>query len=119
MTEFDEILGRKDKVIIGSLIIFIFSLIAILSYFGYFKDSQRNSILERTFQGKITSQYTDYKNHAAQKYKLSDGNEIYAYFPKQNVTLQVGDSLIKQQNSIYMLVFRNGQYKFSVDLLNK
>jgi|SRR5690606_13106685 len=119
MANFDEILGRKDKIIIGSLIIFIFCLIAVLGYAGYFKDSERNAILEKTFQGKIISRYTDYKDHAATKYKLSDGNEIYAYFPKQNVELQIGDSLVKQQNTIYILVFRNGQYKFNVDLLNK
>jgi hypothetical protein len=115
---FDEILNKRDKIILGTLVLFIFSLMTILKYSGYFNNEIKNSILNEKFEGKIVSRNTDYKNHGDTKVKLSSGKEIYDYFPKQNVELKIGDSLVKRKNSIYMLVFRNGKYLYEVDLLN-
>jgi ABC-type lipoprotein release transport system permease subunit len=120
MTEaIDEILGKKDKIIIGVLILFIFTLIIALSLSGYFDDDVRNNILEREYSGTVTEKYIDYKDHASPKIKLSNGTEIYNCFPKQKVVLQIGDSVVKQHNSIYILLFRNKQFIRTIDLLNK
>ena len=117
--DIDEILGKKDKIIVGGLILFIFTLIIVLSFSGYFDDYVRNNILEREFNGTVTEKYIDYKDHASPKIKLSNGTEIYNYFPKQKVILQIGDSVVKQNNSVYILLFRNKQFIRTIDLLNK
>lgn len=120
MTEdIDEIFGRKDKIIIGGLILFVISLIVVLSLSGYFDDDIRNNILEREFKGIVTDKYIDYHDHASPKIKLSNGTEIYNYFPKQKVDLELGDSIVKQHNSVYFLLFRNNKFIRTVDLLNK
>ncbi|MDR6845621.1 hypothetical protein [Flavobacterium granuli] len=115
----DEILSKKDKIIVGGLILFIFTLIIVLSFSGYFDDDVRNKVLKEEFNGTITEKYIDYKEHASPIIKLSNGTEIYNYFPKQKVVLQIGDSIVKQHNSVYILLFRNKQFIQTIDLLNK
>ncbi|MFV8376520.1 hypothetical protein [Flavobacterium sp. LB1P71] len=115
----DEILNKKDKIIIGSMLLFIFSLIFILNHFGYFENSKRDQILDEVFKTSVVEKYTNKSEHMTPMLKLSNGNEMINYFPKHNVKLNIGDSLIKRKSSTDMQVYRNKKLIYSINLLEK
>ena len=84
----DEILSKKDKRIIGTMLLFIFSLIFLLNYFGYFENSRRDEILDEVFKTNVIEKYTNKSEHMTPMLKLSNGNEMINYFPKHNVELK-------------------------------
>ena len=115
----DEILGRKDKIILGVMLLCLFSLISALNYFGFFEDKYRDEVLDKEFTSVITFKYIDSTNHMSPKIKLSNGNEMINYFPKQNIELLIGDSLVKRKKSTDMLVFRDKKLLYSISLLDE
>lgn len=115
----DEILNKKDKIIIGTMLFFIFSLIFLLNHFGYFENLKRDGILKEEFKTRITEKYINKSEHMTQMIKLSNGNKMINYFPKHDVELIVGDSLVKNRNSTDMQVYRNQKLIYSINLLEK
>jgi len=115
----DEILNKKDKIIIGTMLLFIVALMFLLNNFGYFENSKRDGILNEEFKTSIIEKYVDKRNHMTPKLKLSNGNEMVNYFPNHKVELNVGDSLIKQKNSTNMEVYRKEKLIYSINLLEK
>ena len=115
----DEILNKKDKIIIGTMLLFIVILMFLLNHFGYFENSRRDKVLNEEFKTSIIGKYVDESNHMTPKLKLGNGNEMINYFPKQNVELNIGDSLIKRKNSTDMQVYRNEKIIYSINLLEK
>lgn len=53
----DEMLNKKDKVIIGTMLLFIFSLIFLLNHFGYFENSRRKRVLSEEFTTSVIEKY--------------------------------------------------------------
>lgn len=119
MQGIDEILGKKDKVIIGAILVFVFSLLVILNYFGYFENKKRDQVLNDEFETIVIDKYVDKKNHMTPKVILKNGDEIINYFPKNNIQLILGDSLVKKKESTDMLVFRDKKFVCSISLLDK
>ena len=119
MQDMSEILGRKDKIIIGTMLVFAFGLLIILNQFGYFENKQRDQILNDEFATLVVDKYFDRKNHMTPKVVLSNGNEMINFFPKNKVILILGDSLVKKKKSTDMLVFRNKKLIYSISLLDK
>ena len=115
----DEILNKKDKIIIGTMLLFIVALMFLLNNFGYFENSKRDGILNEEFKTSVIEKYVDKRNHMTPKLKLSNGNEMVNYFPNHKVELNVGDSLIKQKNSTNMEVYRKEKLIYSINLLEK
>lgn len=112
----DKIFNKKDKIILVGLLLFIFSFTFYLYKLGYLKDSNINYFLDLEFKGRVLEQFTDKKDHGAQKFKLSDNNVISAYYPNQNSQLKINDSVVKKRNSVYIMVFRNKKYLFDICL---
>ncbi|TDW49118.1 hypothetical protein EV144_103645 [Flavobacterium sp. 270] len=117
--DINEILGKKDKIILGTMLVFIFSFVIVLNYFGFFENKLRDEVLDDKFAVTVIDKYIDYKNHATPKVKLSNGLEMVNFFPKNKIQLLVGDSLLKTNNSTDMLVFRNKKLIYSISLLDK
>ena len=115
----DEILNRKDKIIIGTMLLFIVTLMFLLNHFGYFENSRRDEILNEEFKTSVIGKYVDKSNHMTPKLKLSNGNEMINYFPNHNVELNIGDSLVKRKISTDMQVYRNQKLVYSINLLEK
>jgi hypothetical protein len=115
----DEILNKKDKIIIGTMLLFIVILMFLLNHFGYFENSRRDKILNEEFKTSVIGKYVDRSNHMTPKLKLANGNEMINYFPKHNVELNIGDSLIKRKSSTDMQVYRNEKIIYSINLLEK
>lgn len=112
-------LSLQDKSIIIVFFLFTFGLIATLAFFGYFDNQNRDITLEEEYSGKVIELFHDYKDHSSYKAKLSNGKIIYVYFPleKQFATLNFNDSIVKQKNSVYILVFKNGKFKKTINTL--
>jgi hypothetical protein len=115
----DEILNKKDKIIIGTMLLFIISLMFLLNHFGYFENSRRDEILNEVFMTSVIGKYSNKSEHMTPMIKLSNGNEMINYFPKNNVELNIGDSLIKRKSSTDMQVYRNEKLIYSINLLEK
>jgi hypothetical protein len=49
----DEILNKKDKIIIGTMLLFIVILMFLLNHFGYFENSRRDKVLNEEFKTNI------------------------------------------------------------------
>ena len=114
----DEIFDKNAKIILGSMLAFLFILFSALSYSGYFENNRRDKVLKQNFYAVIIKKNVDYKNHGDITLKLSDSTTLIWYFPKQKIKVLVGDSLVKKEKSIYILVYRNGLQKAKVDMLN-
>jgi len=112
-------ISKIDKSIIVIFFLFIFGLIATLGFFGYFDNQNRNSVLAEEYSGKVIQLFHDYNDHSSYKAKLSSGKNIYVYFPleKQSTTLNLNDSIVKQKNSVYILVFKNGKFERTINTL--
>ncbi|MBV6880841.1 hypothetical protein NG800_011760 [Epilithonimonas ginsengisoli] len=112
-------ISKIDKSIILIFFIFIFGLIATLGFFGYFNNQERDTVLAEEYSGKVIELFHDHKDHSSYKAKLSNGKTIYVYFPleKQFETLNLNDSIIKQKNSVYILVFKNGKFERTINTL--
>lgn len=119
MSGIDEILNKKDKLIIGSMLVFVFCLVLLLNYLGYFENSKRDEVLNEEFTVTVIDKYIDKSEHMTPIIKLSNGNEMINYFPKQNIELNIGDSLIKQKNSTNMQVYRDNNLTYSINILEK
>jgi hypothetical protein len=115
----DEILNKKDKILIGTMLLFIVALMFLLNHFGYFENSKRDEILNKEFKTCVIEKYIDKSNHMTPKLKLANGNEMINYFPNRKVELNIGDSLIKQKNSTDMQVYREKKLIYSINLLEK
>ncbi|MDW8851026.1 hypothetical protein SD960_13055 [Flavobacterium sp. MMLR14_040] len=115
----NEIFRKKDKIVIGGMLIFVFSLIIVLNFFGYFEDVERDEILNNEFRTTVIETYVDYSEHRNPIVKLSNGENMVNFFPKSNIELIVGDSLVKRKKSTDMLVFRKKTLIYSVSLLDK
>jgi hypothetical protein len=115
----DEILNKKDKIIIGTMLFCIFSLMFLLNHFGYFENSRRDGILNEEFKTSIVEKYVDESEHMTPMIKLSNGNKMINYFPEHNVELKIGDSLNKKKSSTDMQVYRNQKLIYSINLLEK
>lgn len=113
----DEILNKKDKIIIGTMLLFIVSLMFLLNYLGYFENSKRDSILNEKFTAKIIKKYVDENNHMTPYIKLSNGNKMVNSFQKNQINLNISDSLVKRKNSTDMQVYRNKKMIYSLNLL--
>ena len=118
-TGIDEILNKKDKLIIGSMLAFIFCLVLLLNYLGYFENSKRDEVLNEEFSVTIVEKFRDKSNHNQPIVTLSNGNQIVNYFPNQNIELNIRDSLIKQKNSTNMQVYRDNILTYSINILEK
>ncbi|ACU07085.1 hypothetical protein FIC_00630 [Flavobacteriaceae bacterium 3519-10] len=120
--ELNQINFRKqDKIILLFFFLFIFGLITLLGIFGYFKDDYRNQILNEQYSGKVIELFHDKSDHNNYKAKLSSGKIIYVYFPLETnfITLNVNDSIVKQKNSVYILLFKNGKFQQTINSLTK
>lgn len=108
-----------DKTIILIFFLFIFGLIASLGFFGYFDNQNRDSVLAEEYSGNVIKLFHDYGDHSSYKAKLSNGKIIYVYFPleKQSATLNLNDSIVKQKNSVYILIFKNGKFERTINTL--
>ena len=115
----DEILNRKDKIIIGTMLIFIVVLMLLLNYLGYFENSMRDKILNEEFKTSVIFKYINKSEHMTPMLKLSNGSKMINYFPKNNAELLVGDSLIKKKNSTDMQIYRKRKLIYSINLLEK
>jgi hypothetical protein len=115
----DEIINKKDKIIIGTMLLFIVALMFLLIHFGYFEKSKRDGILNEEFNTNVTRKYVDQSNHITPILKLSNGNEIINYFPHHKVEINIGDSLIKHKNSTNMKVYRKEKLIYNINLLEK
>lgn len=113
-----DILGKKDKIIIGSMLIFVFAFIFVLNGFGYFENQKIDEVLNEEFETVVIDKYIDKSNHMAPKVKLANGNEMFNFFPKSDVELNLGDSLVKKKNSTDMLVFRDKKLVYSISMLD-
>lgn len=112
-------ISKQDKWIVLIFFLFIFGLIGILGIFGYFDNQNRDRVLEEEYSGKVIELFHDYKDHSSYKAKLTNGKVIYVYFPleKEAVTLKLNDSIVKQKNSIYILIFKNGKFEKTINTL--
>lgn len=112
-------ISKTDKSIIIFFFLFIFGLIATLGFFGYFNNQDRDAVLAKEYSGKVIELFHDYSDHSSYKAKLSNGKTIDVYFPleKQSVTLNLNDSIVKQKNSVYILVFKNGKFEKTINTL--
>lgn len=115
----DEILGKKDKIILLVMLLCIVGILFLLNQFGYFENKKRDLIIDEEFSVKVIDQYFDKNNHMANMIKLSNNAEMINYFPRYNFRIEVGDSLSKQKNSTNMEVFRNNKMIISISLLDK
>lgn len=99
--------------------IFILSVIALLGFSGFFDNSYRNGVLENEYRGRVVRLINDRQNHNALTAELSNQRRISVYFPleKDNPTLKLNDSIVKQKNSVYILVFRNGKFYRTLNTL--
>ena len=111
--------NKNDKLIFLIFFLFIIGLIATLGFFGYFDNQERDAVLKEEYTGNVIELFHDYQDHSSYQAKLTNGKIIYVYFPleKEFVTLQVNDSIIKQKNSVYLLVFRNGKFQKTINTL--
>lgn len=112
-------ISKTDRLIILIFCLFIFGLITTLGFFGYFENQNRDSVLEKEYSGKVIELFHDYSDHSSYKAKLSNGKTIYVYFPLENrsTTLNLNDSIVKQKNSVYILVFKNGKFERTINTL--
>ncbi|MFC4163602.1 hypothetical protein ACFOWU_08060 [Epilithonimonas zeae] len=112
-------LRKQDKIIILIFFLFIFGLIGILGAFGYFDNAKREQVLKEEYSGKVIDLFHDKNDHSSYKAKLTNGKIIYVYFPleKKFATLNLNDSIIKQKNSVYILVFKNGKFERIINTL--
>jgi hypothetical protein len=115
----DEIVNKKDKIIISTMLLFIISLMFLLNHFGYFENSRRDEILNEVYKTSVIGKYTNKSEHMTPMLNLSNGNEMINYFPKHKVELNIGDSLIKRKSSTDMQVYRNEKLIYSINLLEK
>ncbi|MFV8465415.1 hypothetical protein [Flavobacterium sp. LB1P62] len=110
----NEILDKKDKIILGTMLLFVFSLIILLSHYGCFENKYRDAILNEEFSSRVISKYVNAHEHMTPMLKLLNGSEMINYFPKHKAEIMIGDSLVKRKKSTDMLVFRGEnclQYK--------
>lgn len=117
--DINGIFRKKDKIIIGGMFFFVLSLIIMLNFFGYFENTKRDEVLNDEFITTVVDIYIDYNAHQSSMIKLSNGEKMHNFFPKNNIELMIGDSLIKKKNSTDMLVFRDKMLIYSVNLLEK
>lgn len=112
-------ISKIDRSIIVIFFLFIFGLIATLGFFGYYDNQNRDSVLAEEYSGNVIKLFHDYSDHSSYKAKLSSGKIIYVYFPldKQSTTLNLNDSIVKQKNSVYILVFKNGKFERTINTL--
>lgn len=112
-------ISKIDKSIIIIFFLFVFGLIITLGFFGYFDNQNRDSVLAEEYSGKVIDLFHDKNDHSSYKAKLTNGKIIYVYFPleKEFVTLNLNDSIVKQKNSVYILVFKNGKFTKSINTL--
>ncbi len=112
-------ISKTDKSIIIIFFLFVFGLIITLGFFGYFDNQNRDSVLAEEYSGKVIDLSHDKNDHSSYKAKLTNGKIIYVYFPleKESVTLNLNDSIVKQKNSVYILVFKNGKFTKSINTL--
>ena len=110
---------RSIKIVAILFALFIFGIIFILGHFGFFDNSERDGILAQEFRGKVVYLFHDRGNHNAYTAKLSNGIKITNYFPleKGEPLLELNDSIVKQKNSVYILVFKNGKFHRSLNTL--
>ncbi|WP_343532185.1 hypothetical protein [Pedobacter sp.] len=110
---------KSIKIIAILFAVFIFGVIIILGHFGFFDHSVRNHILAEEYTGKVVYLFNDRRNHNAYTAKLSNGITITNYFPleKGEPLLELNDSIVKQRNSVYILVFKNGKFHRSLNTL--
>jgi hypothetical protein len=115
----DEIFDKNAKIILGILVVFLIVLFSFLNYTNYFEKNDRKEILKLTFNGKVIGKTVDYKNHGEITLELSSGKFINGYFPKQKIQISIGDSLVKNKETIYMKVYKNGMDEVKVDLMDR
>jgi len=110
---------KSIKIIAILFVLFIFGIIIILGHFGFFDNSVRDHILAREYTGKVVYLFNDRGNHNAYTAKLSNGITITNAFPleKGAPLLELNDSIVKQRNSVYILVFKNGKFHRSLNTL--
>jgi cell division protein YceG involved in septum cleavage len=115
----NEIFDKNSKIILGIMIGLIFLLIILLYKLGYFENKRRDEVLNQNYKAVVILKFYDKPNHNTPKIKLSNGKVLidYWHWRKQKVEIKVGDSLIKEKMSTNLLVKRNSELVYSINLL--
>lgn len=115
----NEIFDKNSKIILGIMIGLIFLFMLLLSKLGYFENKRRDEVLNQNYKAVVILKFYDKPNHNTPKIKLSNGKVLidYWHWRKQKVEIKVGDSLIKEKMSTNLLVKRNSELVYSINLL--
>lgn len=110
---------KPVKLIALYFALFVFGVLYLLGHFGFYENSDKNRVLAQEYTGKVVKLYNDTQNHNVYTARLSDGRTILVDFPleKDNPTLELNDSIVKQKNSVYILVFKDGKFHRSLNTL--
>ena len=110
---------KPVKLIALYFALFVFGVLFLLGYFGFYQHSDRNRVLSKEYTGKVVKLYNDTQNHNAYTARLSNGRTILVDFPleKDNPVLELNDSIVKQKNSVYILVFKDGKFHRTLNTL--
>jgi hypothetical protein len=114
-----EIFDRNSKIILGILIVLITTLLLVLDQMGYFENQRRDAVLNQHYKAVVIKKYRDELNHDTPKLKLSNGRELIDYWPNKTVTIEVGDSIIKEKMSTNLIVKRNSKIVYSLIILQE
>ena len=114
----NEIFDRNSKIILGIMIGLIFLFTLLLSKLGYFENKKRDEILNQNYKSVVVSKYRDKPNHNTPKIKLLNSRELIDYWPKENVEIKIGDSIIKDKMSTNLIVKRKAKLIYSINLLS-
>ncbi|MFM2214039.1 MAG: hypothetical protein RL427_1302 [Bacteroidota bacterium] len=114
-----EIFDRNSKIILGILIVLIATLLLVLNQMGYFENQRRDAVLNQHYKAVVVKKYIDKLNHNTPKLKLSNGRELIDYWPNKTVTIEVGDSIIKDKMSTNLGVIRNAKIIYSLTILTE
>lgn len=100
-------MSRKQYIILGLLVIFIFGIGYIISESKTNKESAIDRIKSYKYSGSVKRLYREKKNHNSLTILLSTGKHVPTLTPELFNNLQIGDSLYKQKGSLFMFVYRN------------
>ena len=117
---FNEIFDRNSKIILAVMFGSILLMFFVLSKLGYFENQRRDNIVNEQYKGLVINKFLDQSNHNARRIKLSNGKEIDDYWPtEKEVEIKIGDSIIKEKMSTNIIVKRNSQIIYSINMLKE
>lgn len=104
---------HKIFIIASILVLIIFSIILSKTDKNYYK----YKYLDQHFQGRVISNKYDENSHF-QKIKIIDSNDLFLEDLKIIVLIKEGDSLVKQKNTTYFIVYKKDS-RIIYDMHNK